>query len=54
LVLAQNDLISVQFDIGGYSAGAAHPNSYTDVINFDLHNGKQLSLPISSSQARNI
>jgi len=31
-------------DIGGYSAGAAHPNSYTDVINFDLHNGKQLKL----------
>jgi hypothetical protein len=44
IALAQNDLISVQFDIGGYSAGAAHPNSYTDVINFDLHNGKQLKL----------
>ncbi|HEX3280823.1 MAG TPA: DUF3298 and DUF4163 domain-containing protein [Pyrinomonadaceae bacterium] len=42
--LAQDDLISVQFDIGGYSAGAAHPNSYTDVINFDLSNGKQLKL----------
>ena len=44
IALAQDDLISVQFDIGGYSAGAAHPNSYTDVINFDLRNGKQLKL----------
>jgi len=44
IALAQDDLISVQFDIGGYSAGAAHPNSYADVINFDLRNGKQLRL----------
>lgn len=44
IALAQDDLISVQFDIGGYSAGAAHPNSYTDVINFDLRNGRQLKL----------
>jgi len=44
IALAQDDLISVQFDIGGYYAGAAHPNSYTDVINFDLRNGKQLKL----------
>jgi hypothetical protein len=44
IALAKDDLISVQFDIGGYSAGAAHPNSYTDVINFDLRNGKQLRL----------
>ena len=44
IALAQDNLISVQFDIGGYSAGAAHPNSYTDVINFDLRNGRQLKL----------
>jgi hypothetical protein len=44
IALAKDDLISVQFDIGGYTAGAAHPNSYTDVINFDLRNGKQLKL----------
>ena len=25
-------------------AGAAHPNSYTEVVNFDLKNGKQLRL----------
>lgn len=44
IALAQDELVSVQFDIGGYSAGAAHPNSYTDVINFDLRNGRQLKL----------
>ena len=44
IALAKDDVISVQFDIGGYTAGAAHPNSYTDVINFDLRNGKQLKL----------
>ncbi len=44
IALAKDELISVQFDIGGYSAGAAHPNSYTDVINFDLRSGKQLKL----------
>jgi hypothetical protein len=44
IALARDDLISVQFDIGGYSAGAAHPNSYTDVISFDLRNGRQLKL----------
>jgi hypothetical protein len=44
IALAQDDLISVQFDIGGYSAGAAHPNSYTDVISFDLRNGRQVKL----------
>jgi hypothetical protein len=44
IALAKDDLISVRFDIGGYYAGAAHPNSYSDVINFDLRNGKQLKL----------
>jgi hypothetical protein len=44
IALANDDLISVLFDIGGYYAGAAHPNSGTDVINFDLRNGKQLKL----------
>ena len=42
--LARDDLISVQFDIGSYSSGAAHPNSYSQVINFDLKNGKALRL----------
>jgi len=44
LVLAQDDLISAKFDVGSYYQGAAHPNSYSDVINFDLKNGKQLKL----------
>ena len=44
LVLAQDDLISTKFDVGSYYQGAAHPNSYSDVINFDLKNGKQLKL----------
>jgi hypothetical protein len=42
--LAQDDLISVQFDIGSYYQGAAHPNSYTETLNYDLKNGKQLRL----------
>ncbi|HEV2834474.1 MAG TPA: RsiV family protein [Pyrinomonadaceae bacterium] len=44
IALAQDDLISVQFDIGSYYQGAAHPNSYTEVINYDLKNGKELKL----------
>lgn len=41
---ANDDLVSVEFDIGGYYAGAAHPNSYTEVINYDAKNGKILRL----------
>ena len=44
LILGQDDLISVKFDVGSYYQGAAHPNSYSDVINYDLKNGKQLKL----------
>ncbi|HEY0726565.1 MAG TPA: DUF3298 domain-containing protein [Pyrinomonadaceae bacterium] len=44
VALAQDDLISVQFDVGSYYQGAAHPNSYTEVINYDLKNGRQLKL----------
>ena len=44
VLLAQDDVISVQFDVGSYYMGAAHPNSYTEVINYDLKNGKQLKL----------
>jgi hypothetical protein len=42
--LAKDDLISVMLDVGSYSAGAAHPNSYSEVVNFDLKNGKVLKL----------
>jgi hypothetical protein len=44
VALAQDDLISVQLDVGSYYQGAAHPNAYTEVINYDLKNGKQLKL----------
>jgi len=44
VVLAKDDLISIEFTISSYSAGAAHPNSYTEVVNFDLKNGKLLKL----------
>jgi hypothetical protein len=44
VALASDELISVEFNIGGYYAGAAHPNSYTEVINFDAKNGRVLKL----------
>jgi hypothetical protein len=44
VVLAKDDLVSIEFTVSSYSAGAAHPNSYTEVVNFDLKNGKQLKL----------
>lgn len=44
VALAQDDLISVEFSIGSYYQGAAHPNTFTEVVNYDLKNGKQLKL----------
>jgi hypothetical protein len=44
VLLAQDDLVSIKFDVSTYFQGAAHPNSYADVLNFDLKNGKQLKL----------
>lgn len=44
IALAQDDLASIQFDVGSYYQGAAHPNSFTEVVNYDLKNGKQLKL----------
>ena len=44
IALAQDDLVSIQFDVGSYYQGAAHPNSYTEVVNYDLKNGKELKL----------
>jgi hypothetical protein len=44
VALAQDDLISVEFDIESYYQGAAHPNTFSEVINYDLKNGKQLKL----------
>src|SRR5215216_768240 len=44
VALAQDDLISVAFSVGSYYQGAAHPNTFTEVVNYDLKNGKQLKL----------
>lgn len=41
---ATDDLISVEFGEGEYSRGAAHPNSATAVLNYDVKNGKKLAL----------
>lgn len=41
---ATDDLISVAFTEGDYSSGAAHPNSSTTVLNYDVKNGKKLAL----------
>jgi len=41
---ATDDLISVEFSEGTYEAGAAHPNSSTTVLNYDVRNGKKLAL----------
>jgi uncharacterized protein (DUF2147 family) len=42
--VATDDLISVEFRQGAYSRGAAHPNSFTTVLNYDVKSGKNLSL----------
>ena len=44
VALAKDDLIGIEFTVSSYSAGAAHPNSYTEVVNFDLKNGKLIKL----------
>ena len=44
VALANDDLISIDFGVGGYYRGAAHPNSHSRVLNFDLKNGKLLKL----------
>jgi hypothetical protein len=40
----QSGLISVRFNVGWYSAGAAHPNSYTVSLNYDLAADRALAL----------
>ena len=44
VALAQDDLVSVKFDVSSYYQGAAHPNAHSAVLNYDLRNGKQLRL----------
>jgi hypothetical protein len=42
--LATDDLISVEFTEASYEAGAAHGNSATTVLNYDVKNRKKLAL----------
>ncbi len=44
VAVANDDLVSIEFEVGSYYSGAAHPNSYSEVVNYDLKNGKLLSL----------
>jgi hypothetical protein len=44
VTLAKDDLISIKFAVGSYSAGAAHPNSVSAVLNYDVKNGKTIKL----------
>ena len=41
---ANDSLISVAFTEGSYSRGAAHGNSMTQVLNYDLKSGKKIAL----------
>src|SRR6266446_7099324 len=42
--LATDDLIIIEFSESAYERGAAHPNSNSSVLNYDIHNGKKLAL----------
>src|SRR2546425_2023168 len=44
VAFANDDLISIEYDIGGYTAGAAHGNSSSSVLNYDVKAGKVLKL----------
>lgn len=44
VALAQDDLVSIDFEVSSYFQGAAHPNSYSDTLNYDLKNAKVLKL----------
>ena len=37
-------VLSIAFGVDWYSAGAAHPNSYSRTLNYDLHSGTVLAL----------
>ncbi len=42
--LATENLISVHFDIGTYFQGAAHPNSHSRILNYDLKSDRVIRL----------
>lgn len=41
-MIVTSKLISLRFDYSAYSAGAAHPNNMSRVLNYDLANGRIL------------
>jgi hypothetical protein len=41
---AGDNLISIKFNVGWYAAGAAHPNSYSITLNYDLNAAQELML----------
>jgi hypothetical protein len=44
--IIRNDerVVSIRLDVGWYNSGAAHPNAFTAVVNYDLANGRQIKL----------
>lgn len=44
--IVRNDqrIVSIRLDIGWYISGAAHPNAYTAVLNYDLANSREVAL----------
>lgn len=44
LTLQRDDLWSFKFNFSGYSAGAAHPYLYSITVNYDLAQGRELTL----------
>ena len=44
IALARDDLISVEFELSNYESGAAHPHSYSQVLNYDVKAGRVLKL----------
>ena len=44
IAMAKDDFVSLKFDLGSYYSGAAHPNSSSTVINYDVKAGKVLKL----------
>ena len=44
IALARDDFVSVLLIVSSYYQGAAHPNGYSEAVNFDLKNGKVLKL----------
>ena len=44
LLSAPGNILSIKFDINTYISGAAHPNTHTRVVNYDLEGGQDLNL----------